>query len=315
MATEAAAILFGGTLRSTHLRDAIGLPALALPMNGTHSLADLWANCLTSTTPAACVRIVMNTDEDVQSVLDLSASHNEGGDGLLVGQADPAAWRGAGGILFDVTRDLPSDAIVFVAEGHRLPPATVTPILEALERDASIGGVVGVCGIDQPAGVYAFRRSAIDEVQSVGYCDLKEQMLPMLTKAGHRLVTARIGDRASQRIHDRRTFLDAVHAHANAVHELVSVSRAATVADDVLVDGYCTVSEGAIVENRCVLHNCVIAAGATIGAGAVISNSIIGPGAIVEPNRRVISTVEAERAMVLEHRGPVSKKQSVVEGI
>ena len=46
--------------------------------------------------------------------------------------AEPASWRGAGGIVRDVTEDLADDTLVLVCEGTRLPPASLAKLMTAL---------------------------------------------------------------------------------------------------------------------------------------------------------------------------------------
>jgi hypothetical protein len=292
---EVTAILFGGTLRPTRLREALECPALALPFAVGRTLADIWLDRLIGEACVHQVRAVLNTDEDVRVVLEAAGwTKAEDADGeAFIGLADPAAWRGAGGILYDVTRDLDRDAIVIVGEGHRLPPATIAPILAAFSN-AEVDGVVGVCGFDEPAGVYAFRRWVVDAVSEIGYCDLKEQMLPLLSQAGHHLATARLGDRAMPRLHDRSTYLHAVGSglRGNAASRQ-AIAVDARVDTGALIDGFCLIDSEAIVEAGAVIHDAVILAGATIGEGAVVSNSLIGPNAVVAPGRRVIAALHA----------------------
>ncbi|MCA9296663.1 MAG: hypothetical protein KC983_09095 [Phycisphaerales bacterium] len=295
MENEVTAILFGGTLRPTRLREALDCPVLALPCAVGRTLADIWLDRLIGEARVGQVRAVLNTEEDVREVLESAAwTNSDDADGeSFIGLTDPAAWRGAGGILYDVTRDLASEAIVIVGEGHRLPPATIGPILSSFD-DPAVDGVVGVCGFDEPAGVYAFRRRVIDAVSEIGYCDLKEQMLPLLSQAGHHLATARLGDRAMPRLHDRVTYLRAVSSTLRGT----AAGRQAIAADarvdtGALLDGFCLIDADAIVEAGAVIHDAVILAGATIGEGAVVSDSVIGPSAVVAPGRRVIASMHA----------------------
>src|SRR5690606_10513406 len=103
--------------------------------------------------------------------------------------AEPAAWRGAAGILRDVIDSVPEDGLVLVCEGKRLPPATFAPLLEAFWSAEEHAGVVGVCGVDEPAGVYLFDRQILSLIPRIGYVDMKEQFLPAACRGNHKIVT------------------------------------------------------------------------------------------------------------------------------
>jgi len=285
------AILFGGTLRATPLREAIGCPTLALPIDADRTLADVWLERLIDDGGVDEVRSVLNSSEDVDAVIEAVADHRISGDASFRGLADPASWRGAGGIVYDVTRDMESTEIVIVAEGHRLPPMSLQPVLDAFS-DATIDGVVGVCGQDEPAGVYAFRRHAVDTVSDVGYCDLKEQMLPALREVGHELIAVHLGPRPTTPIRDRSTYLRAVREALRPTEaNTFVVASSAQVDSTALLDGICLLGDRVTVDAGAVVHNAILLPDAFIGAGAVVSESVVGPAGRVETGGRLVAAL------------------------
>ena len=163
-----------GTIRPSALRAKLDIPLLCLPMGQTGTLLDTWQAALADLGPETGVTVVLNTGRDVEAV------ERAGGDrwSALRSISEPAAWRGVGGLLRDVTDGLDPDTMVVAIEANGLPPARLDLLPGAL--DASVDGIVGVCGVDQPAGIYAFRRGIIERIPDVGYYDMKEQFLPAL---------------------------------------------------------------------------------------------------------------------------------------
>jgi len=250
------------------------------------------------------VRVVLNTVADVETVR--SASHLMNDRSWMSttnvqAVAEPAAWRGAGGILHDVTRDAPASSIVLAIEALTLPPDSLQPMVSAMVDGLS--GLVGVVGEDEPSGVYAFSHQSLAQVPSVGYYDMKEQLLPSMTERGERVGVLPIASRLV-RIRDRRSYLSAVRRslEVTTAESIDSggaavrkwrhrVSPAASVSGSAILCGCCVVEGGAVVEDGAVVHDSVILDGATIGGGAIVSRSIIGPLATVDPRNRFVRQV------------------------
>jgi hypothetical protein len=287
------AVLLAGTIRPSPLREALDIPMLCLPVGVEGSLLDAWHRVLDEVGAAADVRVVVNSERDVEPVAVAAESSPRIGRaaGAMGIMAEPAAWRGTAGVLRDVTDDLAGDDRVIVVEARCLPPASLRPLLEGLGR-ADLG-VVGVCGVDSPAGVSVFRRRALEMVAAVGYYDLKEQLLPSLHGSGLRVTTAAMGPRV-HRIRDRDRYLAAVATSLGAAGRGQPAQRRAadaTVASSALLDGFCIIEPGVDVRGGAVVHESVILAGATIERNAVVSRSVIGPGTTVAAGHRAVRSV------------------------
>ncbi|MDY7108297.1 MAG: hypothetical protein SYC29_06635 [Planctomycetota bacterium] len=290
------AVLLAGTLRPSPLREALDVPALCLPMGSEGTVLDAWLRALAGIDGLHDVRIVVNTEHDVQAI---ESCHQRGGRsraaddarGAVRGIAEPASWRGAGGILRDVTGDLEEEAIVIVIEANALPPASLAPLRDAWRDDRS--GVVGVCGADEPAGVYAFARRTFGMVPPVGYFDLKEQFLPALAGDGVAVGAARVGARLL-RLFDRGEYLAALRESLSSVEDgvrSIRLSPQASVSSSAVLDGRCIIEDGVLIEDGAVVHDSVLLSGATIGGGAIISQSIVGPLAAITARREVIRSI------------------------
>jgi NDP-sugar pyrophosphorylase family protein len=161
-----------------------------------------------------------------------------------------------------------------------------------------LGGVVGVSGNDEPAGVYVFIRRMLDYVPRIGYFDLKEQFLPALAKDGVAVAPVWLGERMI-RLRDRASYLAAVRRSLQGGDDpkrARRVSPRASVSGSAMLDGFCVVEDGAVIEDGAVVHDTVVLNGATVGGGAVVSRSIVGPLAAVAPRRRVVREIVFDAA-------------------
>ena len=149
-----------------------------------------------------------------------------------------------------------------------------------------------MCGLDQPAGVYAFRRSAIEHIPAVGYYDMKEQFLPALRAGGSRVRALDLGDGPRILIRDRVTYLEAVQeTMGGADDDGHRITPGASVSGSSIVEGACIIASAAVIEGGAVVHDSVVLAGATVGGGAIVSRSVVGPLVEVAPRAQVLRKV------------------------
>lgn len=293
MTESISVVMLAGTIRPSPLRAALDVPALCLPMGARGALLDTWLEALTAL-PVRDVTIVLNSQSDVEAVGAIARAGGHPGriTGSIRPVAEPAAWRGAAGLLRDMTEHVETDGTILVVEAAGLPPRTLAPIAAAMGGPDA--GIVGVCGDDQPAGVYAFTRHAIEQIPRVGYYDLKEQLLPNLYGEGEATVRAAVLGERVLKIHDRAAYLDAVAVTLAASNGgAARVSSRASVSGSAIVQGACIIESGAVIEDGAVVHDSVVLAGATIGGGAIVSRSVIGPLTNVAPRRRVMREIAA----------------------
>jgi hypothetical protein len=279
-------IMLAGTIRPSALREKLDIPVLCLPMGSRDLLLDTWQNALAQLRTEMSVTVVLNSARDVATV---EAAASDQWDQLEV-IAEPAACRGFGGLLADVTADLHPDTLVVAIEANGLPPSRLDRLTSAL--NPSVEGLVGVCGVDQPAGVYVFWRSTVARIPAVGYCDMKEQFLPNLRHQGLRVRPLDLGDQACARIRDRSTYLQAVGESMQG-EEGPRIMAGASVSGSAVIDGACIVGRSAVIEDGAVVHDSVVLSGATVGGGAIISRSVVGPLVEVPPRSQIVRQVVA----------------------
>ena len=287
-------VMLAGALQPSPLQQQLDTPPLCLPIGGGSTLLEAWLASIAEVAGCDHLRIAVNTEADARKI----AAHTDAIE--LPGQAprqisviaEPASCRGTGGLIRDLSRDS-TGRVVVVIEAHCLPPRSPEPVLRAL--DDRTNGAVGVGSDAEPAGIYAFDRAAMKPIPPIGYFDLKEQLLPALSRSGRRVVLARIPERVI-RIRDRSSYLESVKVSlqrvGSAPHQLhppphANVSRSAR------VSGWCIVERDAVVEDGAVIHDSVVLTGAVVGRRAVVSRSIVGPAATVLAETQVVERIVA----------------------
>ncbi len=218
------------------------------------------------------------------------------------------AYRGPAGAIRDVITDLPSDEWALVIEATRFHNATLDPMLDAVARDDA--DVLVSCNSDHtPAGVYAMRRSVLDHVASVGYVDLKEQLLARARAAGDRVSVVEHPGVVSFPLRTRTELLRAASISGGersstapgpgAPRVLTGQRWPSVIADDARVDPTAVVVEsivmpGARIDRDAVVARAVVCPDAHVAAGAVVLDQVItgasthrtGTGGIGEDRRR-----------------------------
>jgi len=290
MERSAIVLILAGGLRPAPLQQELGVPPLRLPLGRKGTLLDRWIRTIHSAGRCREIRIVVNNGHDA----DFLRRVVDRGDAALPGVSivtQPVAWRGAGGVLRDLSSDVSAADFVIAVESSCLPPPSLEPVLDALADGAT--AVVGASSDNEPAGVYGFHRSVIEDIPAIGYYDLKEQLLPTLHKQGHPARLVRLADRV-HRIRDRPGYLRAVRASlgdgANGDGR-PWCSALARVSPEARIMGCSILEDNVVVESGAVVHDSVILAGAVVQRGAVVSRSIVGPGAKVAAARRLVGGI------------------------
>jgi len=274
------ALLLAGGLQPSPLREALRLPALCLPLTRDETLLDRWISLLTQTVGCQRIVIVVSTATDRDAIeatlADRSAYGLSGAESVEV-RIDPRRFRGPSGLARDLVDDLglkPADHMLIV-EAACMPPPTLAPMFDAC--DDGIAGVIGSSTKLEPAGVYLFTRTTLEQIPKIGFHDLKEQTLPMLYEAGQRCRAAQVVLRV-RRIRDRISYLTVVEEERQRAERAPHDGVIAQLSPSARISGTCLVCDDVIVEDGAVLHESVVLRGAVIGGGAVISRSVIGPG-------------------------------------
>src|SRR5688572_32473623 len=112
------AVLLAGSIRPSPLCAALNVHVLCLPVGRHGCLLDAWLDVLADIPQIGEILVVVNTQEEVEAVNAAAGIMNGRlARGFAVRTiAEPSAWRGVGGILSDVTAQLPQNSIVLACE-------------------------------------------------------------------------------------------------------------------------------------------------------------------------------------------------------
>lgn len=285
----AAVVLLAGGLKPSPLVQAVGRSVLDLSLTPDRTLLELWVATLDGPLwPASrAPRVYVVCGGNIPN----PEPPNSGGGLEVVIQHDRKTYRGPAGAVLDVAEDLPPDATILVAEGHRTPLDGVDGFL-LLHASSGAEASVAVNPDGSPAGVYALRRRTLDAVTRVGFMDLKEQWLNKAMSTGVRVRAARVPPPGSLPLRTREQFLFAAMCLSGAEPRdrlpactILDPSRANESAPfRVLASGGC-IGPGAVVVDSVVMPE------AEVGAGAVVVRSLVCPGAKVQPGAEVVDAV------------------------
>lgn len=273
--------MLAGGLRPSDLQAALGIPPVCLPLSARGSLLESWREAIARTPGCEGAVVAVSGESEARLVRPLAA---RGGGLVPEVVVDPANWRGMGGILRDLCPRFGAVDVIVGIEANSCPPDSLVPLLQPLQEGAD--AAVGSDELAAATGCYAIRRSLVEQIRTVGYCDLKEQFLPGLYESGadiRQVCTARV----SRRIRDREGYLGAVARLSRSQSEAPVSGLEAAHGAGSLVDPTAVVGRGAVVDRS------VILAGAVIDDGAIVSRSIVGVGVAVGGDDPIVGRILA----------------------
>ncbi|MCH7646278.1 MAG: biotin/lipoyl-binding protein, partial [Nitrospinae bacterium] len=251
------------------------------------------------------VRIVVNTEADALAIRGLERPRHISNRSRpeIVVVAEPTSWRGTGGLLGDMSRDISPDNVVVLIETNCLPPPSLEPLLRALE-DGETMGVVGAGTDHEPAGIYAFDHAAISLIPEIGYYDLKEQLLPALNGIGRPVRLARMTERII-RLRDRSGYLQAVQVSLQRGGPDGPRSRCsplATVSPLARIAGRCIIERGVVVEADAVVVP-VRSADLSLPSAGTVAELLVAVGEQVDAGQVLVRLDAEQEAAALAEAG------------
>jgi hypothetical protein len=283
------ALLLAGSLRTARsqpIARALGVPVAALPVDAQHSLLSWWFRLFREVPQVSRIAIALS-DPSVRPLYERIAL--ESGCEISI-WVDRNEHRGTGGTVrdfFDDMRPALADGLL-VAECSMFGHFPLSRLFEDRPNRAPATVLVGAGG--QPAGVMHLSREAIELIPAVGYLDLKEQLIPAISRNGGR-TAAVVVDGRPQRLGDLADYLRVLAMRAQAGAELISPR--ASVDGNAILQGTVLVGRAAIVSAAAVLSDAIVMQAARIGEGAIVARSVIPPGAVVPAGARVVDQIYA----------------------
>lgn len=221
--------------------------------------------------------------------------HNGQMEGIDIAYIEDPMPRGPAGCMRDAA--LRSDAELFLVMGPFFPIGLdARRIIQAhLESQASLTLVVSKVETHngngsfalEPVDLYCVSRSAIEEVRTHVYEDLKEVLIPRLYKSGKRVVPYVVPESAIQRLNSPKSYLE-VCAYA-----LQRTVQGATRKEGYRLAGEALIHESAIIDPQARLVGPVMVGPHSRVArdATLVGPTTIGPACVVEPHAIVSESV------------------------
>jgi len=286
------ALLLAGSLRTARaapLATALGIPTAALPIDNRACVLSWWLCELLQRGLADHVSVAIADDADRIFYERIAAEC--GCEQKFSVWVDRAPHRGAGGTVRDYCDDQREGVLergILVVECSTFGAFDLEHFFAAIDPASEATVLATAAG--QPCGVMHLTAKAVSRIPTIGYFDLKEQLLPALAAQGA-IVPAIQTSIAPYRISDLRSYLALVaglgQGGASLVAESSDIDANAKVASDVLVGRSVQVHAGAVVVGS------VVMPGAIVGRDAIVARSVVPPGSRVPAGARVIDEVFA----------------------
>lgn len=176
---------------------------------------------------------------------------------------------------------VPRISLSDLLEAHRTSEAALTVVVHDRSNEEAYSA-----GFQEPTGIYVFSLSALNQVPTTGYQDIKETLIPRLYASGQRVVKYSVQANAAPRITDAASYLavsrwlvELISAEDTLprgylrcgearIHESVRIHESARLVGPVLIEPGCLISADSVI-----VGPTTIGAGCMIGQKAVVSRS------------------------------------------
>ena len=203
---------------------------------------------------------------------------------------DKEAYRGAAGVVCDVSSHLTDDALLLVAEAARCPDFDLAASVWHHKASGSDATVL-VNPDNTPAGVYLMARHLLKFVQREGYMDLKEQWLDKVIQSDHHVGVHRISTGYSRPLRTREQLLNAARAAANGPGDGLGSLRFGSTIPTREGHGFRCVAPDAHIDDTAVVVDSIIMPGASVGASSIVTRSIVCANCHIPVDGRLVDAV------------------------
>lgn len=275
-------VILGGAVRSSELSEGIGRSLLDLPLHADERLLDRWiGETAKMAAERSTGRLALKVMLDPGSAEPATRERAEALVELTVAR-DPLEYRGTGGVIHDVARELADEDYLVIASGAQLLVEPLTSLVDAL---AARGADVGIFGHRDgtPSGLMLLRCSVLREISDLGYVDLKEQALPSIARKHAVIVEHR--EAVSFPVRTARDYLGALRQDHR--RQRGETPHQDPFAEDCHAE-FSVVENGARIGAGARLFDSAVLAGGAVGENAVLVRSIVCGGGIVKAGQRVV---------------------------
>lgn len=287
-----ALVLLGGSVRPSDLSRRIGRPLFQLPIDGKTTILRHWQR------QAALLAEVTGLDRlPIKLVVDKSQSIPpplaHGDRAPIDVMLDTASYRGTGGVLSDMARDLDDDDLLLVGTAGQVLLEPLAPLAAQLAESEGVAALVGDAD-GTPSGLMVIACRALRDVRRVGFVDLKEQVLPSLAHLG--VVRAVVRDSpVGVPVRTLDGYLDALRRFHGSPHDADPFAEG-------IRSTFAVVEDGARVHEGATLHDAVVLEGSEVQQGGAVVRSVVCPGGVVGPGDIVVDSALAQPAASTRRR-------------
>jgi hypothetical protein len=272
----AAAILLGGSVRSSEFQDAIGRSPLYLPFSDGRTILSAWCEGVRSLVPRwGTIPIRILADEAAAKVFVAPAV----ADVTITISRDPIEWRGTGGVLRDISSVYSADQFILVANASQV---LMRPLSELVEALSALRADIAVLAHEDgtPSTMMLVRCGCLADLPDVGFVDMKEQAIPQLAEK-HATKVVKVPRAIALGVRTAKSYLAALreyHVGTNGNGGAREAWRSA----------FSIVEDGSNVGSGARLHDSVVLRGASLGKEVVLVRSVLCGGAHVASRQIVI---------------------------
>ena len=280
------AVILAGGLRPHPIVDHLGRSVLDLHLAADVTVLDHWIDALRGETELP-IRVVHNGA--VPAPWPNDETHE------LIFEQDPHPFRGPAGVLRDVCTHGPSgdrtqsgrDAHILVVEAARMLDGDLSTMLTRhIDYDAAITIARNPDG--SPGGIYVVRCDTLDLIPRLGFIDMKEQWIPAIKEAGHRVHVVDLPGHGSMPLWTRGQVVAAarVRAMRERARRAFAFPTGRHQSRPLKV-----VSPGALVGPDATVIDSIIMPGTFVGSKATVIRSVVGPDSYIASGHEVIDAV------------------------
>jgi hypothetical protein len=277
-------VLLGGSVRPTPFLASIGRSVLDLPVRPHRSILDIWlgeGERLQGDSASANpeIRILVNrAGAFPRPRIRVEALP-------LVIQTDPVEFRGTGGLLRDVVGHYGKNDYIVIGNASALLLRPLSPIIRQLRETK--GDVALVAHADgSPVDLVMLRCGCLDVIPPIGYCDLKEQGLLLMS----RLHTVRVIHRNEPASISARTLRGYIAALRRYYRGVSQASEPGPFQED-WKPVFSVCEDGAEVHPSARLHDAVVLRGGRVEREATVVGSVVCPGGVVPAGCTVVDSI------------------------